>query len=403
MSAFGYLVVASPLHDAHTVERVTEVVRSQLAGIGGRRVAEPGDRPDEPFAILVATGGTEAQILEQVAKRRASTPFEPVLLVAHALHNSLPAALEAMARLRQTGVRGRIIQLGSVGPLATAVADVTAIHRFHCTRLGLVGEPSPWLVASVPDPDAVRELWGVDVVAVDIAGTIDGHRHASAHEARAVAVHFSGTAPPSHDLMEAAKLHPALTAAIDSAQVDSVTVRCFDYLGALGTSGCVALARLNDTGVVAGCEGDVAGAMAMLLARILLDQPSWIANPASIDVEHDRLLLAHCTVAPSLVEHVELHTHFESGIGVGLRGRFAPGPVTLLRFGGSALEEHWIAEGEIERSGSAEDLCRTQVLIHLDSGGSAESLLDAPLGNHLVLVHGRHRERIERWFDLAFG
>jgi L-fucose isomerase-like protein len=164
----------------------------------------------------------------------------------------------------------------------------------------------------------------------------------------------------------------------------------------------VALAELNDRGLVAGCEGEVASTVAMILVRALLDQPSWMANPAAIDEERDRVLLAHCTVAPSLVEDVELHTHFESGLGVGLRGRFAPGWVTLLRLGGPALDRFWVSEAEVERSGDADDICRTQVTVRLD-GVPAASLLEAPLGNHLLLFHGRHRDRIERWWRLAFG
>jgi hypothetical protein len=62
----------------------------------------------------------------------------------------------------------------------------------------------------------------------------------------------------------------------------------------------------------------------------------------------------------------------------------------------------WIADGAIERAGAADDLCRTQVTVHLD-GALARSLLDTPLGNHLVLFHGHHRARIERWWQLAFG
>jgi L-fucose isomerase-like protein len=179
-------------------------------------------------------------------------------------------------------------------------------------------------------------------------------------------------------------------------------VRCFDYLGTLTTSGCVALAALNDSGVVAACEGDVASAVAMVLVRALLGEPSWMANPAVIDTEGDRLLLAHCTVAPSMVEDVELHTHFESGLGIGLRGRFAPGWVTLVRLGGSALEHRWIAEAEVVETGSADDLCRTQVTVRL-AGARAATLLEAPLGNHLLLVRGRHRQRLEEWWQLAFG
>jgi L-fucose isomerase-like protein len=326
------------------------------------------------------------------------------VLVAHPLHNSLPAALEAMARLHADGTRGRIVQVDHREPtrLATAVADVAAIHRLHRTRLGLVGAPSPWLVASVPDAALLRARWGVELVPIDIADTIDDYRNVDADRARAVAVRFAGRTDPSPELADAASLHPVLVDAIDRAGVDAVAVRCFDYLDALTTSGCVALAELNDTGMVAGCEGDVASSVAMILVRALFDQPSWMANPAAIDEEHDRVLLAHCTVAPSLVEDVELHTHFESGLGVGLRGRFAPGWVTLLRLGGPALERLWVSEAELERSGAADDICRTQVTVRLD-GVPAASLLEAPLGNHLLLFHGRHRDRIERWWRLAFG
>ena len=268
----------------------------------------PEDGAGCPMVILVATGGTEAAILDHVRRRQAVVPYEPVVLVAHPLHNSLPAALEAMARVHADGGRGRIVQVDEREPrlLAIAVADVAAIHRLQRTRLGLVGAPSPWLVASVPDAALLKARWGVELVPIDIADTIDGYRRADPGRGRAVAVHFAGRAEPSPELVGAARLHPVLVDAIGRARVDAVAVRCFDYLGELTTSGCVALAELNDSGMVAGCEGDVASTVAMVLVRALFDQPSWMANPAAIDEEHDRVLLADCTVAPSLVEDVEL-------------------------------------------------------------------------------------------------
>jgi L-fucose isomerase-like protein len=401
---FGYLTVASTLHDSATVDRVTASVRAAVVDIGGTAVEAPEERPESPLAIVVATGGTEAAILDIVRRRRAVVPYEPVLLLTHPLHNSLPAALEALARVHINGGRGRIVQVEGARPqlLADTVADIAAVHRLHGTRLGLVGEPSPWLVASVPDAGLLRARWGVELVSIDIADTIDACRHTDPGRVHPVALRFAGTAALTPELIGAASLHPVLADAMAHAQVDAVAVRCFDYLEELKTSGCVALAELNDSGVVAGCEGDVASTVAMVLVRALFDQPSWMANPTAIDEEHDRLLLAHCTVAPSLVEEIDLHTHFESGIGIGLRGRFAPGWVTLLRLGGEALDKYWIAEAELERAGDADDICRTQVTVRLD-GVRAGSLLEAPLGNHVVLFRGRHRDRIERWWRLALG
>lgn len=402
MEGFRYSIVASPLHDAATVGSIIAPVRTVLDGLGGTPSDDPTHDVDLPHLVLVATGGTERIVLDLVRRRWEVLPWEPVVLVAHPLHNSLPAALETMARIRGDGGRGRIVQTPDDEALADAVGDLRAIHRVRGSSIGLVGAPSDWLVASVPDRDLLLARWGVGLTDIDIGETIERQRTVTDGEAQPVAVRFTGGGAPSTDTMTAAKLHPALVETIERTGVDAVAVRCFDFLTELATSGCVALAELNDRGVVAGCEGDVASTVAMLVARHLFDQPAWIANPASVEIAGNTILLAHCTVAPSMVNDIELHTHFESGLGVGLRGRFSPGWVTLMRLGGHGLDQHWFADGEVMRGGDSPDLCRTQVTIRVADQPVAE-LLEHPLGNHVVMIRGRHRDRLERWWRLAFG
>ncbi len=408
MDGFSYSVIASSLHDRASVDRITEPLRRQLDSLGGE-VADVDESldPARPHVVVVATGGTEQAVLDLVHRRRADVPWEPVVLLAHPLHNSLPASIESLARLRIDGVRGRIVQVtdlaADAAALAETIADLHALFAMRGSRLGLVGEPSEWLVASVPDVDHLRERWGIELVDVDIGGTIGRTREVGVAEAQPVAVRFTTKGAPTEDTVAAAALHPALVATIEDADVDAVAVRCFDFITELSTSGCVALAELNDTGVVAGCEGDVASTVAMMLVRALFDQPSWIANPARIDTADNSLILAHCTVAPSMVDDLELHTHFESGLGIGLRGTFAPGPVTLLRLGGTSLERHWFAEAEIVGTGSSPDLCRTQVRLQVADDRPVGRLLDDPLGNHLVMVQGHHGDRLEDWWRMAFG
>lgn len=402
MTGFTYTIVASSLHDRDAVDRITAPIRSRLDALGGALTLDPAAAVDAPHVVVVATGGTEQAVLATVARRRDAVPWEPALLVAHPLHNSLPASLESLARLRRDGTPGRIVQLaGSAEALTDAIADLTALHRLRRIRVGLVGEPSEWLVASVPDRARFARRWGIELVDIDVEPIVAGYRSAADDSGLAVAVRFSGRQPVSATTLAAAAVHPPLVRAATDAGVDAVAVRCFDFLTELGTSGCIALAELNDAGMVAGCEGDVAATVAMLLARTVLDRVAWVANPASIDVDANRLVLAHCTIAPSMVDDVELHTHFESGLGIGIRGTFAPGPVTLLRLGGDELEEHWFAEADVVSAGTSPDLCRTQVTLQLRDR-SVRELLDAPLGNHLVMVHGHHHAHLERWWRTAF-
>jgi len=271
----------------------------------------------------------------------------------------------------------------------------------------VVGGPSSWLS---PDPDVVRRRWGPEVVTVEPTRMIELTRTPVTCTG-ALVERFTKVADPVRSTVDRRAIDDAMGVrsalldvldVLDNDCLDAVTVRCFDLLVDPGTSGCLALASLNDDGIVAGCEGDVPSVLAMLWVRHLLDQPTWLANPALLDVDRNELILAHCTVAPSMVESFALDTHFESGIGVGISGQFALKPVTLIRLGGVDLDECWIAEGDIVATGDDIDLCRTQATIALSSG-TVGDLLTHPLGNHLVLAAGHHERRLRGWWNLTIA
>ena len=163
---FDFVTVGSPLHDAAALRLSLEPYLSALAGLGGREAGEEALPGAAPVAFVVATGGTEAEVLRLRALREAAAPGEPLLLVTVPGHNSLPAALETLGRVRQEQGRGRIVHLASpddaasLGRLSAALDDLRVLGRLGRSRIGLVGTPSDWLVASVPAAEAVREVWG---------------------------------------------------------------------------------------------------------------------------------------------------------------------------------------------------------------------------------------------------
>ncbi len=406
---FAYSVVASPLNDSQAVASSTAPIRLLLEGLGG---ALDGESSSGPHLFVAATGGTERMLLDAIAHHRITRPADPTILVAHRGQNSLPASLETLAAIRQSGGRGRIVPLtGRVEtdrPLVDeAIGDLEAIAAMHSARLGVVGGPSPWLVASSPDPGVVRRRWGPDVVTIEPTRMIELTR-TPVTPTGAVAERFTKVADPGRSTVDrravdrAMGVRSALLDALDNDDLDAVTVRCLDLFGDPGTSGCLALASLNDEGIVAGCEGDVPSALAMLWVRHLLGQPTWMANPVALDVDRNELVLAHYTVAPSMVEGFALGTHVESGLGVGIGGHFAEQPVTLIRLGGADLDECWITEGDIVGTGDDTDLCRTQATIAVSSGNVGD-LLTHPLGNHLVLATGHHERRLRSWWQLAIA
>jgi len=391
------------------IEAITGDYLCALEGLGGERFAAD-DLPDDgdPLFLLVATGGTEEVILRVWAERCKTSPGEPLFLIAHPGNNSLPAALEVLARQQQDGALGRIFYLN--GPddkaglreIVDAVHDVDVRRALHRARIGLVGTPSGWLVASRPGAATIRTAWGPTIVPVDMEEVVKKLEAVAdpnlGPQVDALVVDATEVCEPtSSDLRDVARMYVALKQVVADHKLDALTVRCFDFVQHQQTTGCFGLAQLTDEGVIAGCEGDLVSTIGMLWAQKLLGVTPWMANPAQLDPVRNTLWLAHCTVPRTLVESYRLRSHFESGLGVGIQGALPTGPVTLLRIGGKELDRLWLAEGEILRSGDAENLCRTQAEIRLTNGGTVTDLLRAPLGNHLVLVFGHHLDRCQSW------
>ena len=186
----------------------------------------------------------------------------------------------------------------------------------------------------------------------------------------------------------ALRIYEALKALVRKHNLQGFTIRCFDLLDAVHNTGCWALAKLNGEGLVAGCEGDVPTMLTMMLHRALSGSSSFQANPASINPETGEMLFAHCTIPFDRVCRYELDTHFESGIGVGIRGVVPEGPVTLCKLSGD-LSRCFVAEGELIRNQAAPDLCRTQLAIRLNPSDT-EYFLTHPIGNHHVIATGLH-------------
>ena len=407
-SRFAFQTVASPLHDASTLRTLLAPYHAAFEGLGGTP-REGSATATLPRVVFVATGGTERQVLDLA-------PFsagEPALLVAHPGHNSLPASLEVLARARQLGFRGQIVYLrgaddaDGLRQIAAAVHDVAVRHALRASRIGLVGSPSDWLVASSPALDVVRSVWGPTVVPVSL-DTILGEPDVTVVAAgEAVARELRGgaagiTEPAEADLAPAGNVHEMLRRVVQAERLDALTVRCFDLVMARHTTGCVALANLNDEGVVAGCEGDLVTTVAMLWLKLMLGATSWMANPSRVDHDRGTLLLAHCTVPRSMGSTYRLRSHFESGLGVGIQGALPSGPVTLVRLGGVNMERLRVHEGELLRNTDHADLCRTQAEVEIGEAALHELLTD-PLGNHMVLVPGHHAAALKRWHETMIG
>jgi len=357
-----------------------EIVPSDAGGVA----AEPA------HVLLVLSGGTEGEALTFAERARG-----PIVLLSHPGHNSLPAALEIAARLRQDGRPVRLVHLGAESRALSALAQANALARaLRGKRVGLVGVPSPWLVASSPDPSVLSEKLGIRVVEFPLETVLallpaEGADRPSG----------DGVGIGEEERRMAGRVYTALRRLVREEGLAALTIACFGLLPHRMTA-CWALCRLSDEGIPGGCEGDLPALLALVVAQELTDGPGFLANPADADLKRETLTLAHCTVPLGITRSHRLRTHFESGLGLAVEGAVKPGPYTLVRFGGRCLEQGFFVEGMVLAEGvGRDDLCRTQVRFKMPKG-AIERLLEEPLGNHHVLVPGHHRAVLTEFRDL---
>ena len=364
--------LTSELHDEQAVDAVT---KDFLQSIGMEYELKGSDYADYGRdglnLIYVRTGGTEGIFLRSLPDLLAKSN-RPFYLLTSGKSNSLAASMEILSYLRQHDLKGEIIH-GSTDYIAQRIqllAKVEEVYnRLRGVRLGIIGKPSDWLISSHADKGRVKERLGIELIDI-----------------------------PMQELLDAVKakgdIYEALKDVISLYQLQGFTLRCFDLLTAVKDTGCMPLARLNAEGYVAGCEGDVPAMLSMMITRALTGVSGFQANPASINPETGELLFAHCTIPLDMVERYELDTHFESGIGTGIRGYMKPGAVTIFKVAGD-LSRCFMAEGELVESLAKPNLCRTQQVIRLNDKQQTAYFLTNPIGNHHIIMPGHLKELLE--------
>ena len=391
--ALNIYTLTSELHDENAVGAVTREFLSSLNmtyTLKGNDYADYGC--DALSIIYVRTGGTEG-IFRRLLPQLREQSKAPFYLLTSGKSNSLAASMEILSFLQQNGLQGEIIH-GSADyisrRLQTLVKVGEAKKKLKGCRLGIIGQPSDWLISSAVEPAIVREHLGIELVEIpmdELLCTIEKTLETTSQENTTNEVILKA-------LPMANRIYGALRTIVEQYDIQGFTIRCFDLLTAVHNTGCMALARLNAEGIVAGCEGDVPAMLSMMIAQSLLGVSGFQANPASINPETGEMLFAHCTIPFNMVERYELDTHFESGIGVGIRGYMKEGPITIFKVSGD-LSRSFIAEGELVRSQAKPDLCRTQQVILLADKHQADYFLTHPIGNHHIILPGSHKDLLE--------
>jgi len=352
--------------------------------------------PEGATMVLVGSGGVEEMVKANIDHL---PPY--VVLIADGLKNSLAASLEILSWMRQNDRHGRVLH-GPVGFIMQGIDDYAAAHdaisRLKGKRVGVIGKPSGWLIASNVDYAAMRERWGIEMVDVPLDEVVKGYEAVGADEVQDITDDFInkaiGVKEPSRDeVVKAMRLYRSVKAVVERYRLDAFTLNCFDLIPTTHTTGCVALALLNQEGIPAGCEGDEQTLLTMLAVQAATGEMTFMANPSKIlDNAAHEMVFAHCTIAPAMTDRYIVRDHYESLSGVAVEGVFDPMDMTVVKCGGKDMERCFISRARLLECTTNPNMCRTQLHLRLDE--PLDYFLERSIGNHHVIVRGNHVEKL---------
>ena len=326
--------------------------------------------------VAVLTGGTEAKFIQLVEEGLIDLT-KPVYLMVSGHSNSLAASLEILSYIRQHKGVGKVMMSADDTELESRLPSAVScqpsekvLKNNQRLRLGVVGRPSDWLIASNVDYQQVLDALNCELVDIPIEEMTS-----------------LGEVDPGMKGAEA--IYARLKELVQQYNLQGVTLRCFDLLTTVKNTGCIALSKLNDEGIPAACEGDIPTLLTMMVCKKLTGEYCFQVNPARIQANGE-ILFAHCTLPLNMTDQHEYTTHFESGIGVAIHGDLPTGDYTLVKLSGD-LKRIVAVDVELERCQFEPNLCRTQVWIKA-SPAVSQYFLTNPIANHHVLIKGHHED-----------
>lgn len=331
---------------------------------------------NNPDILFFLSGGSEQNAMKQVSTGNF------YLLIGSQHDNAYASATEVKAYLNEMNIPSILLDEEETETSAMLKDFVTvrkALKNLRGKKLGQIGEVSEWLISSAIPAELLESKLGIKLTVIPWNELAHFSEFKVSEQFLAS---FSGST--NMDLTETAKVSELLTNTIEKRNLDAITVECFPMVQKDNVTACLPLARFNNVGIPAGCEGDITAIAGMMLCKELTGISPWIANINKVSDEV--CMFSHCTIAPGLVSDFSVKTHFETGKGTAIQGNFKGDLITIFRFD-NKLSKAFIASTNITGRPKSDSACRTQIEVKL-AENEVKLLRQRPLGNHHLIFPG---------------
>jgi len=332
---------------------------------------------------MACTGGVSRLII------RLSECNKPLIILSHPKQNSLASAIHASIIMRSKGrlflmhhnlSKRNLLDFIKKLELAKVLADLSN------KKILLIIPSEKWLLEEGYDLNELKRVFGIEVELIKLDEFIKIYEKAKVdHELVEKFSRAKKLGIDEEEVRKSAKVFDAIKSLIAKRNAIAYGIRCFPFILSTSVTPCLAISHSIDSGIIGACEADLGALITMLLAFSISKQSVFMGNIE--DISGNQIVLAHCTIATSLVKDYFLLSHFETNSSVSIRGILPIGEkITLLRLSND-FKKLFLATGEIIRGEAwSDEFCRTQFMIKLDR--DASTLIENPISSHLIMIRG---------------
>nr|HPJ23909.1 hypothetical protein [Bacillota bacterium] len=265
--------IVSSLHHDQGINQETKKLLDDIKDLGPFEFVVGKDGTEDLTLILVQSGGSEGLFLKMEEELEP-----PYYLLTYGSNNSLAASMEILSYLKDKGEIAQILH-GTPNYIAKQLLELGSTNSKPSINLGVIGKPSDWLIASNVDYHFVKNRMNIQLIDIDIQELIDLYHvvDVSDYETSTELV-FN-----EKSVKEAKKVSLSLRRLVDKYHLEGLTIRCFDLLDSIHTTGCLGISLLNRDRLIGTCEGDIPAMLSMYLLKQITGQSGFQANPSRID------------------------------------------------------------------------------------------------------------------------
>jgi hypothetical protein len=304
----------------------------------------------------------------------------------------------SIADFQDAGLRIDVIASSDFRDLLAGIRPFRTIRRLADSKVLVLRKAGA-------DETAASERLGVKIVSLQHKRLIDAYQAADPQEAENEAQRWIKGAvrivePSRDEILRSSRFYLAMKRVMEEEGAQAITINCLTlfYAGQLPAYPCLGFSRLNSSGLVGACEGDVESTITMLMFQYMAGKPGFITDPV-IDTAQGTVIHAHCVAPVSMEgaggreEPYVLRSHMEDDKGAVVQVKMRVGQkITMAKLVGTDMM--LLSTGEIIETPDSDRGCRTQITTRVKD--PRKLLEQYRHGLHRVIFYGDHTSDVER-------